>query len=331
MRSLLLLIASLLSGSVFGDNRRDEVTVEIKEIVFSIENLLSFVEKYYYQMNLDGVLGITLAQAQLEQIIYLDTTTDYFAILTDIVERCQYLKHKIVPLLPDEPEKFRLYKDILLDSNFWYHRVHFGNGRLKDMGMYQNWTLEYILNNKEAVYNGIHTDVCLTEILKENYEIQAYKDCYISPLCLVVMLGHRTDTMYLLTHRLLYLQMARQTNCVMGDNVTEELIEQYCSLIWKEAKTNELLGFPQHDIFLEGVVLCGMEGFSEFMSSSWRRKIRNWQTGHGCYTPEDKNLDPLKKRTTNIIEFGCADHTTGLALAALSLNLRYIMTTDKAD
>lgn len=46
--------------------------------------------------------------------------------------------------------------------------------------------------------------------------------------------------------------MARQTNCVMGDNVTEELIEQYCSLIWKEAKTNELLGFPQHDIFLEG-------------------------------------------------------------------------------
>lgn len=65
MRSLLLLIVSLLSGSVFGDNRRDEVTVEIKEIVFSIENLLSFVEKYYYQMNLDGVLGITLAQGKI--------------------------------------------------------------------------------------------------------------------------------------------------------------------------------------------------------------------------------------------------------------------------
>lgn len=56
------------------------------------------------------IVMTAIFSAQLEQIIYLDTTTDYFAILTDIVERCQYLKHKIVPLLPDEPEKFRLCK-----------------------------------------------------------------------------------------------------------------------------------------------------------------------------------------------------------------------------
>ncbi|KRT86589.1 hypothetical protein AMK59_583, partial [Oryctes borbonicus] len=282
-------------------------------------------QEFGFLVELDDLL---LEQAQLEQIIYSGSTTDYYTILTDIAERCQYLKQKIIPLLPDEPEKFQLFKDILLDSNFWYHKIDFDNARLEDLGMYQNWTLDYILSNKEAVYNGIHTDVCLEEILRENYEVQAYKDCYVSPLCLVIMLAHRVDTMYLLTHRLLYLQIARQTNCVMGDNITEELIEQYCSLVLKEAKTNELLGFPQHDIFLEGVVLCGMEGFEELMSAQWRRKIRNWQTVQGCYTPEDKNLDSTKRRTTNIIEFGCADHTTGLALASLAVNLKYIMRSD---
>lgn len=60
----ILLILLLVFGGVLCNNTGDETTVEIKEIIFSIESLLNFVEKYYYQMNLDGVLGITLAQGK---------------------------------------------------------------------------------------------------------------------------------------------------------------------------------------------------------------------------------------------------------------------------
>lgn len=64
MSQPILLILLLVFGGVLCNNTGDETTVEIKEIIFSIESLLNFVEKYYYQMNLDGVLGITLAQGK---------------------------------------------------------------------------------------------------------------------------------------------------------------------------------------------------------------------------------------------------------------------------
>lgn len=50
----------------------DDTNVEIKEIIYSIENILNFVDKYYFQMNLDGVLGITLAEGKFFLFLLFD-------------------------------------------------------------------------------------------------------------------------------------------------------------------------------------------------------------------------------------------------------------------
>lgn len=66
-----------------------------------------------------------------------------------------------------------------------------------------------------------------------------------------------------------------------------------------------------------------MEGIEEFLKEKWLIKILEWQNPHGCY----ESIAKVKsKRTSNIIDFGCSDHSTGLGAAAISLYLRYQLT-----
>lgn len=69
-----------------------------------------------------------------------------------------------------------------------------------------------------------------------------------------------------------------------------------------------------------------MQGFEEFLIHKWRRKIVEWLKSEGCYESDAEDLEEnYKKRSANILKFGCTDHTTGLGLAALALNLRYLL------
>ena len=67
-----------------------------------------------------------------------------------------------------------------------------------------------------------------------------------------------------------------------------------------------------------------MEGFGEFLTPRWRHLVVEWQEVQGCYKRDDLT-EEINKRNTNTVEFGCADHTTGLGFAALALNLRYLL------
>lgn len=75
--------------------------------------------------------------------------------------------------------------------------------------------------------------------------------------------------------------------------------------------------------------MCGSEGYTEFLNEMWSRKIMQWQTIEGCYQMQSENRsnNSVKERSANIIAFGCTDHTTGLGVAALALNLRYVKQT----
>lgn len=86
----------------------------------------------------------------------------------------------------------------MLDPLSWQNNKTFIFGQLKDLDMYETWSVQTLLNNKEAKFNGIPTDVCIEEILT-NFSL---KECKVSPLCAEMMLANRYDTGYLLTHRL---------------------------------------------------------------------------------------------------------------------------------
>ncbi|KAJ8949340.1 hypothetical protein NQ314_008260 [Rhamnusium bicolor] len=70
------------------------------------------------------------------------------------------------------------------------------------------------------------------------------------------------------------------------------------------------------------VVLCGMEGYAEFLDGKWLEKIMEWQNLYGCYESLPQNIT---KRTSFVIDFGCSDHSTGLGAAALALHLRFLL------
>ncbi|RZC37687.1 uncharacterized protein BDFB_005972 [Asbolus verrucosus] len=216
----------------------------------------------------------------------------------------------------------------LLDPKKWMIEKNFVNNSLDNLGIYQNWTIADVIKDKHASYKGVPSDHCLMEILA--------KDCYISPFCREMMLAPRVDKGYLLTHRLLYLQIVRLKQCPFNNHKFQDLTRKFCSLILRETRTNQHLGFPAHDIALEQskselklrchskrlilVVLCGLEGYAEFLNENWKDEILSWQTPFGCYKSEDQSDF---KRSSNVISFGCTDHATGLGAAALALNLRF--------
>lgn len=212
-----------------------------------------------------------------------------------------------------------------MDPKFWRKSSNFSSGVLRNLGHY-NWTSDYILKNKKAEYNGVPTDFCMYELLSKTLG-NRLKKCKPSTFCDEMMFGRRIDHGYLLTHRLLYLQIAAQLGCYKS--FFKKTRADYCTYILKEAKTNSILGFPQRDIFLEQVALCGMEGFEEFFDAEWMDEVLSWQTKEGCHKrgPELTNETFREDRSANYIAFGCTDHTTGLASAVLAIYLKYIFKT----
>lgn len=77
------------------------------------------------------------------------------------------------------------------------------------------------------------------------------------------------------------------------------------------------------------VLLCGYEGFMEFMPRKWMEHVLSIQTNDGCFgiflkQNSQKNELRRKKREANLMKYGCLDHTTGLGAAVLSLFLRLL-------
>lgn len=71
------------------------------------------------------------------------------------------------------------------------------------------------------------------------------------------------------------------------------------------------------------------------MNKRWLMEILKMQEVQGCYRATrnlEENVEDMlmarRKRTANVIEFGCMDHTTGLAASALSAFLNYYCMTN---
>ncbi|KAJ8959046.1 hypothetical protein NQ318_022301 [Aromia moschata] len=316
MKSLLYVMVFLPSLLVSSNYSR-------RDVEFKLHTILNFIDTRYTEFHFDALLGITLAHACLQNTLTYPITSNSRRNVISLSDKCQMIYNKIYPLLPDNPKYMITFRNKLLDVNGWRNIMSnkFVLHGIDYLGYYKNWTTETITGNKMASYKGIKSDVCLREILELS---KSNRNCYISTICREMMLDeNRIDSGYLLTHRLLYLLVTKLQNCKLPDNFVSIDIytKRYCSFIFKEAVTSEMLGYPYHDIFLEQVVLCGLEGYAEFLDQRWLNEILSWQNPFGCYESMQRNVT---KRTTFTIDFGCSDHTTGLAAAVLALHLRFI-------
>ncbi|XP_018322615.1 UPF0764 protein C16orf89 [Agrilus planipennis] len=310
--------------------KKSRALTEVEEFANALDGLLNFASQHYDEINFDGALGLVLAEANLYTAIARHQDMGNFAILDYLIHKIRIVKSRVLKGL-QLSNRYRLFGNYLLRPSFWSNHLNFNFGLLTDYGMYNYSDFRRVIAEKNAVYKGVKSDDCLEEILNGIGRRNTTRLCYISPKCHEMMLADRTDVSYLLTHRLFYLQILRGTNCTTNINFVLKT-QHFCSLILREAKTNEYYGFPQHDLFLEQVSFCGMEGFSEFLIPNWRRKILWWQSPQGCYKNRAQpfNNKYLFTRSENNISYGCTDHTTGLGAAALALNLRFLIHTTPA-
>lgn len=79
-----------------------------------------------------------------------------------------------------------------------------------------------------------------------------------------------------------------------------------------------------HDLFMEQIALCGMEGFREdFCKKEWTLQIINWQNDDGCWRLTENGK--RTKRQERLLKNGCLAHRTAVALSSLTQLLRHLL------
>ncbi|XP_060810687.1 UPF0764 protein C16orf89 homolog [Amyelois transitella] len=160
------------------------------------------------------------------------------------------------------------------------------------------------------------------------------EDCHQSVL-------YGTDHGYALTHRLLFLQVARYARrChVVSELEDTKLRNKFCSLCYRECLYISMNEFQDIDLFLEHIYFCSLEGHSQFIRRRWLAKIIKSQTREGCFPDSldykknirsgrigDDDGTKINKRFS-ILGGRCNAHTTSLAAGVLAAAVRFILET----
>ncbi|KAK9703243.1 protein of unknown function (DUF4735) [Popillia japonica] len=284
-------------------------------------------------MNLDALFGLVLTEANLQQQMREGVAQEHKAKVRLLEHLTNETIHHIKPHLKNT-YKNRLFSQTVLVTKAWRKPIAFGLKLLNMSHMEKSfWNnidtrkkyIDYLMTSDVA---ESETDDCFVELLRQHPHCCEQHKCGISAFCELLMIKHirNMEPAYGVTHSLLYLQIARSQECHFNRLFVEQKIHVYCSYIYWEASKNKEFGFipTLDDLLMEQVTLCGYEGYAEFLKDDFTSHILALQSENGCFKVYPYNS--RSRRETNILEHGCADHTTGLGVSALSIILRYQLT-----
>ncbi|KAG7505769.1 hypothetical protein JOB18_039815 [Solea senegalensis] len=318
----------------------------IDEVLSSLSRGATFLEQQHEHINLDGVVGFLMMQAELKEAVRTWPHTDLVSwaqrtTAVELVRRLdQSLNKAVVALQRNDPKYYREFEP-LLSWSFWL--------------IPQQWSstdpsLVYSSTMTTECYDEQLSDKCLT-LLLGTWKING-TPCIVTKPCRDTMTRFGCPH-YSLSHQLLYFMIGKMrgcTNLLKGDmrasrvNMTERNYEKiFCSNMMK---TNEDIirdGLTQQtvDIFIENILICGLVGFSDFYKADWLQHILRLQDDEvGCFGRDksivsqiigDELLEQLQphrrvKRREKILQDGCSSHMTAVAVGALGGYLNYYLT-----
>ncbi|XP_070703473.1 UPF0764 protein C16orf89 homolog [Pempheris klunzingeri] len=337
LAAVLALFAAVSAGS------QAEV---IDDILGSLSRGASFLERQHEHINLDGVVGFLMLQAELKEAVKTWPHTDpvSWAQRTSVVALVKRLDQSfdkaIAALQQNDPKYYREFEP-LLSWSFWL--------------IPQGWSstdpsLVYPSTMTTECYDEQLSDKCLT-LLLGTWKMNG-TPCIVTKPCRDTMTRFGCPH-YSLSHQLLYFMIGKMrgcTNLLKGDtraartNMTERSYEKiFCSNMMK---TNEDIikdGLSEQtvDIFIENILICGLAGFSDFYKAEWLQHILRLQDDEvGCFGRDksiisqiigDELLEQLQphrrvKRREKILPDGCSSHMTAVAVGALGGYLNYYLT-----
>ncbi|KAF5277226.1 hypothetical protein FQR65_LT03932 [Abscondita terminalis] len=291
-------------------------------------------------MNVDGLFGISRAQAYLDSIIPHIANKNLKAIVLQLSQVAETIQFSQLPNLSNYPFKYYVFKTYLLPSENWKKNTTFLNGTLclypeVDNEPYNISNVTefkmYVLNERfdEDLFDG-----CLVELII-NSEDGNLSRCEISLRCYEYLLklpkvygsGYSG---YRVTHMVLFLQVVRMRKCLYDTELLNRMLQEECSYIFWEIQKNDELGFVPRlfDLLLEQIDLCGYEGYLEFLPNVLLEYVLKNQNLHGCF--RITGLATTIKRESTMMKYGCNSHSTGLASSVLALYLTAMLRTSNS-
>uniref|UniRef100_A0A3Q4GS80 Chromosome 16 open reading frame 89 n=1 Tax=Neolamprologus brichardi TaxID=32507 RepID=A0A3Q4GS80_NEOBR len=330
--SVLRLAAALaLFAAVCGS--RAEV---IDDILSSLSRGVSFLERQHEHINLDGVVGFVILQAELKEAVRTWPHTDPVSwaqrtTAVALVRRLdQSLEKANAALEQDDPKYYREFEP-LLSWSFWL--------------IPQEWyttdpSLVYPSTMTTECYDEQLSDKCLT-LLLGTWKMNG-TPCIVTKPCRDTMTRFGCPH-YSLSHQLLYFMIGKMkgcTNLLKGDtrasraNMTEQNYQRiFCSNMMKTNQDiKDGLSEQMVDIFIENILICGLSGFSDFHKADWLQHILRLQDEEvGCFGRDSEYHKPATphrrvKRREKILPDGCSSHMTAVAVGALGGYLNYYLT-----
>lgn len=186
------------------------------------------------------------------------------------------------------------------------------------------------------------SDSCISALSRSvpNNDMHWVK-CKVNMPCSKIILNG-TDFGYGITHRLMYLLMARfARGCTIISGAEDKYyIDKLCAKIYNEAEYISQNKFEINDLSMEQISLCTLEGHAQFVRRSWIDDLLEFQTDLGCFATsiEDKDTPPppniyeterpqwdLVHDEQEILGGLCNSHTSGVAAGTLSAAVRYVI------
>ncbi|KAM6957389.1 UPF0764 protein C16orf89 homolog [Aplochiton taeniatus] len=318
----------------------------IDRILSSLAKGVSFLEKEHRNINLDGVVGFLILQAELKEAVESWPHTDLISwaqrtSAVALVRRLNQCLSKAVSSLAENDPKYYREFEPLLTWTFWL--------------VPKEWTstdtsLVYSSTRTTECYDEQLSDKCMTLVLgtwKPNGT-----PCIVTKSCRDTMTRFGCPH-YSLSHQLLYFMIGSMKGCsnmLKGDkrpsraNFTEHSYQKvFCSNMMRsnqEIINNSFMGQTQ-DIFIENILLCGLAGFSDFYKADWLNYILRLQDQDvGCFGKNERAIFQLireelseteqphtrVKRREKTLQDGCSSHMTGVAVSALGGYLSFYLT-----
>ncbi|XP_043463011.1 UPF0764 protein C16orf89 homolog isoform X2 [Leptopilina heterotoma] len=309
---------------------------ELDKLLKALKKVVDFMAARPEELNLDAAYGLTLGEAHLMsasshhnmRLLTLEQEEN----LKSLLNECSKTRTKIKRLISAKSGSDSYYMEslpanhVLMEPKYWSHPVNWKSDNFKSTAPKNLHKNDFII--QKLIWHGKpdenESDKCIIGILKEFQN----NTCEIADDCEAMLLEDDDPQGYSTTHRLLLLMIAKAFNCKELKTVSsDELVPKYCSSILQNLKSLDALGFPSTslDLAMEEVLLCGTQGYLEFLHNQWLNNILSWQKPSGCYDAFSKKYKhkSRKRRYSNKIDFGCEDHTTGLGVGSIALFIRH--------
>ncbi|XP_026993910.1 UPF0764 protein C16orf89 homolog [Tachysurus fulvidraco] len=313
----------------------------IDDILDTLSKGVDFFEQQSRDMNLDGVVGYVILQAQLQEATKSQTHSDSLnlsqrSIAMSLVKKLdKSLALAVTSLQETDPKYYKEFEPVL-SASFW---------SLPRERISTDPSLSYTSPGSVECYDEQLGDKCMTLLLG------TWKDdgtpCIVTKACRDTMTRFGCPD-YSLSHQLLYFMIGTMKGCtrmLKGElrlsrvNITVQQYQKiFCSNMMKSNQEIGVKGFTGQiqDIFMENILLCGLAGFSDFYKAAWLQHILTWQDKElGCFGKNEdysqmfeEYLDTLHKRVKRrekTLKDGCSSHTTGVAMSALGGYLNYYL------